>query len=191
VTETTPISIVSGRSCGTCTLCCKVLAIEALEKPSDTWCKHCSIGKGCTIYDTRPGECRTFHCSYLIDATLDERWKPSESRLVIWWNEGMTRLAVSVDPQRPDAWKREPYYSVLRRLAKRAADAEQQVMIFIGPRVWIMLPDRDVDLGQIPDGNLVIVEKKLTPQGMRHEVVVVPADDPRAAAFRNSKNAPG
>src|SRR5436305_14221849 len=42
------------RSCGDCTLCCKLLSITELEKPIGKWCPHCEIGKGCKIYDCRP-----------------------------------------------------------------------------------------------------------------------------------------
>jgi Fe-S-cluster containining protein len=29
------------------------------------WCKDCSIGKGCNIYETRPKGCRDFQCEWL------------------------------------------------------------------------------------------------------------------------------
>ena len=37
-----------------CTACCKILKIRELNKPANTWCKHCNIGVGCGIYDSRP-----------------------------------------------------------------------------------------------------------------------------------------
>ena len=43
------------RTCGDCTLCCKVMAIEELAKPVGTWCPHCKPGRGCRIYPDRPG----------------------------------------------------------------------------------------------------------------------------------------
>jgi hypothetical protein len=42
------------RACGDCTLCCKVMAIEALAKPAGSWCRHCKPGQGCAIYAERP-----------------------------------------------------------------------------------------------------------------------------------------
>ena len=38
------------RTCGTCTLCCKVMAIAALKKPMNKWCEFCDKGAGCKIY---------------------------------------------------------------------------------------------------------------------------------------------
>src|SRR4051812_14872278 len=54
--------MVAGRECGTCTLCCKVAAVEELNKPNGVWCSHCLSGKRCTIYDQRPQSCRSFYC---------------------------------------------------------------------------------------------------------------------------------
>ena len=34
------------RTCGTCTLCCKVYDIPAVAKPMGKWCDHCDVGKG-------------------------------------------------------------------------------------------------------------------------------------------------
>jgi hypothetical protein len=41
--------ILPGRSCGSCTLCCKLLRIEALDKPRDIWCRHCAVGRGVIV----------------------------------------------------------------------------------------------------------------------------------------------
>ena len=68
--------VVPGRRCGSCTLCCKVLAITELQKPRGTWCPDCSPGKGCNIYETRPAECRSFMCGWLTDPMLGPEWKP-------------------------------------------------------------------------------------------------------------------
>jgi hypothetical protein len=38
------------KTCGDCTLCCEVMAIEELSKPASVWCSHCKPGNGCLIY---------------------------------------------------------------------------------------------------------------------------------------------
>ncbi len=50
------------RSCGECSACCELLEIPTLEKPKKTLCSHVCESKGCSIYQDRPGECRTFQC---------------------------------------------------------------------------------------------------------------------------------
>jgi len=51
------------RACGPCTACCIDLKIVALElkKKARVPCPHLS-GKGCGIYETRPGVCLEFFC---------------------------------------------------------------------------------------------------------------------------------
>lgn len=49
------------RNCGSCTFCCIVQGIKEINKPEGIKCKHIYNG-GCSIYDTRPMPCRTFHC---------------------------------------------------------------------------------------------------------------------------------
>ena len=58
------------RTCGSCSLCCKVMEIKELKKPMNKWCSHCAKGGGCSIYPTRPAECRTFDCLWLKDESL-------------------------------------------------------------------------------------------------------------------------
>ncbi len=49
------------RDCGACTVCCSVLEIPTLQKPPRKTCPNVCF-KGCSIYEERPGECRTFQC---------------------------------------------------------------------------------------------------------------------------------
>ena len=55
------------RECGDCRLCCRVLAVQEIDKPRGKWCEH-ACGKGCAIYDKRPTQCREFECVWrLVD----------------------------------------------------------------------------------------------------------------------------
>src|SRR5882724_2041221 len=51
--------------CGTCTMCCKLLFVNELKKPKNTWCEHCAIGTGCKVYQDRPASCAGFKCLWL------------------------------------------------------------------------------------------------------------------------------
>lgn len=108
------------RGCGSCTLCCKVLGIEALEKPPGRWCERCKVGTGCSRYEARPAECRDFLCGFLTMPALGENWRPSVSRLVIGFEGGTKAMLIQVDPDRPEAWKRAPYYQQLKEWSRRA-----------------------------------------------------------------------
>ncbi|MGZ3278970.1 MAG: hypothetical protein ACXU82_16985 [Caulobacteraceae bacterium] len=54
---------IPARGCGGCVACCQVLNIDEpdMVKPADQLCMHCT-GKGCAIYDSRPGVCRSWDC---------------------------------------------------------------------------------------------------------------------------------
>lgn len=54
------------RNCGKCTACCKTHGVHETMKMPGVWCQHCTIGKGCQIYDTRPDECKSFQCAWLM-----------------------------------------------------------------------------------------------------------------------------
>jgi hypothetical protein len=75
----------TGRVCGSCSLCCKLLPIPGppLNKPANHRCKHQKHGKGCTIYDTRPLPCRAFSCRWLADRETAGLQRPDRSHYVI------------------------------------------------------------------------------------------------------------
>ena len=87
------------RVCEDCTLCCKVMAIDELEKPAGTWCQHCKAGSGCKIYAERPTECQTFNCLWLIDERLGPHWKPNRSKVVLTTSEDGLEIGATPDFQ--------------------------------------------------------------------------------------------
>ena len=107
--------LASGRSCGSCSYCCKLFAIAELAKPRGTWCVHCKPGNGgCGIYDERPGECRAFYCSWLT-GDLPPEWEPQRSKMVATAsgseNGASVDAIITVDPAYPNRWREEPYYT--------------------------------------------------------------------------------
>jgi hypothetical protein len=134
------------RECDGCTLCCKVMGIAALNKPPGLWCSHCAPTSGCRIYDDRPEECRTFNCGYLLQPELGPEWKPSECKMVLMTEGGGRTIVAHVDPQRADAWRREPYYSTFRMWVADNDARGLQVVIAIGRRRIRIHRDRDEDL---------------------------------------------
>ena len=158
------------RTCDGCTLCCKVMAIAALDKPQGQWCPNCAGRTGCAVYDTRPDECRTFSCSYLVDPKLDPAWEPRRSRIVLVCEAGSNRIVAHVDPSRPDAWRRAPYYAQLKAWGRQAVMARGQVVVYVGRRAVGILPDRDVDLGRVADDEVIVTAGRMTPAGLRLDV---------------------
>jgi hypothetical protein len=59
----------------------------------------------------------------------------------------MDKLVVHVDPGSPLSWQKEPYYSQLKIWAQNIEKQNGLVNIYIGKRVIVVLPNKDVDLG--------------------------------------------
>jgi hypothetical protein len=57
--------------CGTCTHCCDAIGVIELGKPFFARCSHLK-DNGCGIYDTRPGQCRSYRCVWHL-GILGER----------------------------------------------------------------------------------------------------------------------
>jgi hypothetical protein len=142
------------RNCGDCTLCCKVMAIEELQKPVGSWCPHCQPGRGCLIYDNRPDECRSFRCLWLVNDLLDRRWQPSKSRFVLTTSED--GIEVRCDPGYPDAWRKEPFRSEIRQWAISGETQDVTVVVIVGARMILVTPEQEFDLGIVrPDQRIV------------------------------------
>lgn len=111
------------RSCGSCSMCCKVMQIPGFAgKPDDhDWCQHAKAGcGGCAIYSSRPDPCRDFHCMWLTDGRIPDYWFPAKSKIVISPHlaEDRAYVAFIVDPAYPQRWREEPWFSDLKTMAR-------------------------------------------------------------------------
>lgn len=154
-----------GRACGTCTMCCKVLQILDLDKAAGQWCKHAKPGRGCGIYETRPGTCREFFCEWMIDGRYGPEWKPDTAKFVVSPLLSDSNLLIAVDPNFPNAWRREPYISNIRQWVKTCEAMGRFVLIRIGGRCLALLPDKEVDLGAVGVDDEVMVSREPGPAG--------------------------
>jgi len=77
--------ILTGRHCGTCTICCTLLPIstERFRKTANQLCKHCDDGQGCRIYQSRPDFCRNFYCEWRLNPQIPATWRPEKSGIFI------------------------------------------------------------------------------------------------------------
>lgn len=107
----------SERKCGDCQLCCKLLPVAELSKPSGSRCKHQKHHKGCGVYATRPLECQIWQCAWLagIDGGLLSR--PDRTHYIIDVEPDLLEVPIDgrttklpaivmwLDPQHHDAHK--------------------------------------------------------------------------------------
>ncbi len=177
----------TGRQCDGCTMCCKLLAVKDLDKPRAVWCEHCAIGKGCTIYEARPEACRNYYCAYMTRATIAEHWRPEHSGMVIVWGLERGRVSIHVDPERPNVWREEPYRSDIDLWMAIWPPDVLQIVIYFGLNVRALLPDREIDLGMLPEEDWIVTEMVPSPNGFRPEVYTMKPDDPRALEIERQR----
>lgn len=121
------------RTCGGCTLCCKLVPVEELGKPANHRCKHQRFARGCLIYAKRPFSCREWNCLWLAgteDGGALQLSRPDHSGYVldevpdiVQVRDNVTGkvvdtldvLQVWVDPKRRDAWKDPALLAMLER----------------------------------------------------------------------------
>lgn len=146
----------TGRQCEDCTLCCKVMAVEAFDKPASSWCPHCEPRRGCLIHETRPDECRQYGCLWLSDLWFGEHWKPSRSKLVLTLSED--GIEIRCDPGFPDGWRKEPFRSEIARLAQAGEAEDFTVLVIVGQRMILVTVTREFDLGVVGPGERIVRE---------------------------------
>jgi hypothetical protein len=159
--------LVPGRTCGTCSMCCKVYSINELNKPAGRWCIHSVPGRGCANHHNRPRSCRQFFCSWLVDPNLGPEWKPEVCHFVLSADAALRALVVKVDPGRPLAWRQEPYYSVLRRYSEVFFRIDQKVLVNAMGQITVILPESDVTIGRIGPGAQIDIWREGSSYGAR------------------------
>lgn len=170
-----------GKSCGDCSLCCKLMGVEAIAKPAGAWCGHFRRGGGgCGIYEDRPQACRDFACLWLTSEKLDAAWKPNHAHLILHTDQDGRRLNVVVDPADPTAWKRDPYYRRIKAMSVRAEDG-YELVVCVGQRRFVIFPHEDVDLG-IVDPERKIVSGYAVVEGERTPYAMILSDLPEASS---------
>lgn len=110
-------------SCDGCTMCCKFMKIEEINKAGNVWCEHCKIASGCQIYDERPTACRVYECVWLQTQALDKPMslalRPDRSKVVIGTTNQGEEIVLYVSPDRPDAWQHKEFSPLLGEFQRR------------------------------------------------------------------------
>ena len=132
------MELVDGRACGDCTVCCVVTQIDTKEfqKLPGVRCQHLCAAGGCSIYETRPPICRTYHCGWRYLGFLGDNWRPDRSGVLLAFtpeNElpagyatGVTFILAS---RPPNGLTRALYHSV----ASLIADGVHVMLAVPGP----------------------------------------------------------
>jgi len=113
----------SHRTCGDCTLCCRLIPVESMGKLANQKCKHQSH-KGCTIYADRPTDCRVWSCGWLRGYDVGAR--PDRSHAIV--DDQMPSSVAIVEDG-----KRTPFYALQVWCDPRHPDAHEDPTL----RAWL------------------------------------------------------
>jgi hypothetical protein len=111
----------------------------------------------------------------MTEGWIGPEWKPERSKLVLTMNPVTRFLFVQVDPGSPAAWKKEPYYSQLKRWSEAALREKRHVVVFLNQVATVILPDRDVPVGPLGADDRLVFKERLTPKGTVIDVEKVSA----------------
>ncbi|SNS39840.1 hypothetical protein SAMN05216374_1137 [Tardiphaga sp. OK246] len=168
-------SAAATRTCGTCTMCCKVYRIDDLAKPAGKWCKHCAIAQGCKIYDSRPQQCRAFDCVWIQDDEMPESWKPENSKIVFSVYPTTGFIYGQVDPGTPFAWQKEPIHSGLIAWSEKLLAERRHLLIFVGGNATLIMPTGPVPIGPMSPADGFIIRETFTAKGKDYIATRVPS----------------
>ena len=108
------------KECGTCGLCCKLINVPGMAD-AGTWCPHAQLGDisgCCTIYNDRPKVCLGFNCFWRAEEWPD--WlRPDRCKVIFEALPGVLTILISIDPNRPDVWKKKEVLEVIEKLRKK------------------------------------------------------------------------
>lgn len=107
-------------------------------------------------------------------------WRPSNSKIVLTAGADHNSIVAHVDPDRPRAWRRDPFYKTLKEWSIAAMPQDGQVRVRIGRKTIVILPNKDVDLGIVADDEVICTKQTLTDGGIVCNAFKVKRDDPRA-----------
>jgi hypothetical protein len=154
-------------------MCCKLIGVAALNKPSMKWCDLCTPGSGCNIYPERPNECAAFFCEYLLRGELDEIWHPARSKMVLMYRKAVNAIAVYVDPTEPENWRNAPYYAQIKAWVEAIYRNKGQVIIWEGKEAIAVMPGHEKRLGPVQPGQRIAILQKTTPTGTIYDARVL------------------
>ncbi len=86
-----------------------------------------------------------------------------------------TTLAVDVDHDRPDAWRREPYYGQLKEWSEVMPKNEGLVLVYAPEGLYVVTPMEDLFLKAPKRGDILETGMEETLFGVRPFARVIPA----------------
>jgi hypothetical protein len=103
--------------------------------------------------------------------------------MVVSFKPHTNRVDICVDPTRAGIWRREPFYSEIKQLAREAAADRGQVLVWQSGTVTVVFPDSETYLGAVGEDQFILIVERMG----KKDAIVVNEDDPRRAEAQRQK----
>lgn len=163
----------TGRVCGSCQLCCKLVPVPAIHKAAGSRCQHSKVGRGCTIYATRPFACQTWSCRWLADRETAGMPRPDRCHYVVDLVPDSVKviaedgrqsqvpvIQVWVDPAFPEAHRAPELRAYMLQMAEKYKLAT--IVRFDSRRALMVFPPPITGVGWIERADGKIVSRDAT-----------------------------
>ncbi len=174
-TGSAPAKRASLKVCGDCTLCCKVYEIEDFEKQPGKVCHNVRHEGGCSVWGLHPKVCQEFKCLWLKHDDMSAVWRPDFAGFVLRLEPDGKTLAIDVDHDRPDAWRREPYYAQIKLWSEVMPKSEGLVLVYAPEGLFVITPMENLFLKAPKRGDILETGMENTLFGVRPFARVIPA----------------
>lgn len=173
--------------CGDCTMCCKVYDVDDVGKKAGQKCSHVRPEGGCGIWGLHPQTCQDFKCLWLRHDDLNGLWRPDHAGFVLRLEPNGTTLAVDVDPDRPDDWRRAYYYDQLKQWSEVMPKNEGLVLVYAPEGLYVITPMEDLFLKAPKRGDILETGMEMSLFGLRPFARVIPAREVKKTATYNAR----
>lgn len=161
--------------CGDCTLCCKVYDVDDLEKKAGKRCDHVRPEGGCGVWGLHPKTCQDFKCLWLRHDDMKVMWRPDICGFVMRIEPNTNNLAIDVDQDRHDAWRRQPYYDQIKQWSEVMPRNEGLVLVYAPEGLYVITPMEDLFLKAPKRGDILETGMENSLFGPRPFARVIPA----------------
>lgn len=112
-----------------------------------------------------------FFCDWIVNENLGPEWKPTHSKLLLFNRASDNALIIYPDTGYPNAWKQQPYYSVLKETASRIIEEGRLTIVIVCDKYTFLLPDRN-ETHMMTGKNMILHKKIETPGGPKIEITI-------------------
>ena len=112
----------------------------------------------------------------MTDGRLPEAWRPDRAKFVLSVFPPNGFVYGQVDPGAPGAWRKEPYFSGLKSLARSILPERRHVIMFVAEEATLVMPEEAIALGKMTAQDRFRIEPAFGPNGPTYRATRITGD---------------